>query len=751
MTGLYGNHTGVDGNEIRLTRPTIVEALHDVGYRTMLAGKYLNSWGDCGPRPEFDNWYCIGSGKSSYSLMDPWVYVKDEVNDGWHEYVSDPPGHPHFYTTDILTEAAAGFIADTPSDVPFFVMYTPTSPHLPANDDRCFELPVQPFRGGAFDEATDQDGKPLYMARPPLSQSEVDAIDFWHKRMTQAVSCLDGSIATLLAGLGDRAASTLVIYLSDNGYLYGEHRRSAKTVPYDEVVRMPMVVRYPPLVSESNPLSLDALAENVDLAPTIADLLGIPWGADGKSLVPLLDGSVSSLRDALLLSYCEGNSFPCVSAQQLMLKEGKDKEKAQSVVPSWWKVVTKRFAYTDYVTGEKELYDLGGSPEGPDEVKNLAADPDYADELAQLAARLAVLRVLPPPETTIVTGPSGATHSRTFDFTYFTQSRRGRYHCRLTKDGDSGDWFGCNGQRTTVGPLDDGAYTFEVAATNPDGSIDPTPASRSFSIATTGPAVSITSGPPPDGPPITATFAFSGEGTSYECRLSVYSAYGSKDDWQPCDPASPPSYDSLPTALWLFEVRASDDGGATTDPPAQWLFRFDESGPTMDFDGGPLPHSQARAGMITFDPEEPVVGPVTCRLDGGAPVDCTLGLFSYSGLHEGDHTLTTTATDQAGDRAISSLPWTIDRTPPTVTIVDGPPHDTTETTAIFKLRADEHGVTFYCRLDAEAFFSHCDKTTKPYEKLADGTHTFTAMAFDRAQNVSARPSWTWTIAGGNRR
>src|SRR5205823_567250 len=118
--------------------------------------------------------------------------------------------------------------AETPADVPFFVMYTPTSPHLPAGDDRCFGIPVAPFRGAAYDESTDTDGKPRYMGRPPLTPGDVADIDDKHARMTRAVACLDRSIPTLLGSLGDRAQNTLVLYLSDNGFLYGEHRKRGK-------------------------------------------------------------------------------------------------------------------------------------------------------------------------------------------------------------------------------------------------------------------------------------------------------------------------------------------------------------------------------------------------------------------------------------------------------------------------------------------------------------------------------------------
>src|SRR5712691_11235030 len=76
MTGLYEHHTGVDANEVPLTRPTLPQALHSVGYRTMLAGKYLNSWPTCDPRPEFDRWLCTGSAEpSGLSLADPYINV----------------------------------------------------------------------------------------------------------------------------------------------------------------------------------------------------------------------------------------------------------------------------------------------------------------------------------------------------------------------------------------------------------------------------------------------------------------------------------------------------------------------------------------------------------------------------------------------------------------------------------------------------------------------------------------------------
>ncbi len=69
MTGLYEHHTGVDANESPLLRPTLPQSLHDAGYHTMLAGKYLNSWPSCDPRPEFDRSLCVsGEEPSGLSL-----------------------------------------------------------------------------------------------------------------------------------------------------------------------------------------------------------------------------------------------------------------------------------------------------------------------------------------------------------------------------------------------------------------------------------------------------------------------------------------------------------------------------------------------------------------------------------------------------------------------------------------------------------------------------------------------------------
>src|SRR5262249_33927563 len=158
-----------------------------------------------------------------------------------------------------------------------------------------------------------------------------------------------------------RADDTLIVYLSDNGYLYGEHRRWEKQVPYEESVRVPMVVRYPPLAPASSPFVSQALVENVDIAPTIAALAGFAWHADGRSILPLLSGAQTSIRQSLLLEDCQPTPGFCPG--------GGPGLGSLVSVPAFWAVVTSNAMYAVYRSGEKELYDL---PADPFELHNLA-------------------------------------------------------------------------------------------------------------------------------------------------------------------------------------------------------------------------------------------------------------------------------------------------------------------------------------------------------------------------------------------
>ncbi len=725
MTGLDEKHTGVDSNGMPLLRPTIVQALHDLGYRTGLAGKYLNSE-PCDPQPGFDDWHCTGSPPSNYAYTDPLV----DDNGTWVQHQG--------YTTDILAEDVATFIQGTPDGQPWFAMYVPTSPHLPANDPRC-TAPVPPLRDTAYDEDTVADGKPKYMQRPPLTPEEVATIDRQYQSMTDAVQCLDGSMKTVLDAVDASTvteANTIVVYLSDNGVLYGEHRRSSKSVPYEEAVRVPMVVRAPMLHDESQPAVTEALVQNTDIAPTIADLLGVHWGADGVSLAPLLTGQATSVRDGALIADCEGATNPCAAG---VAKSGED---AASGIPSFFGVVTSQYKYVEYNTGERELYDFAADPY---ELANLAGTAPYAEVQADLAAQLQGLVAPPPVDTTVVTGPAAALDERVAAFTYFSQDRRATYRCRLSRDGSVvRDWSPCNGQGVTEGGLGDGDYVFEVAGTDSFGNQDPTPDSRSFSVSSTGPDADIPSHPAEAQQSGTLSFGFGSQtaDVTFDCALQPL---GGQPVFIPCDPASGITYGPLADGDWDFQVRATDpSSGLTTSPPAEWLTHVDNAGPRIIFDvpSGASGYTQASTTFkADFHSDEPTVGDVTCTMDG-APLGCALQHVSLTRLRQGLHSLAVTATDAVGNVGVTTFTFTVDTRAPIVSITSGPADPTNLTSARFTFSANETA-TFTCALDGGS--SAVCASPKSYLGLPEGAHTFCVVGTDSAGNQAPSVCRVWTI------
>jgi arylsulfatase A-like enzyme len=636
LTGLTEQHTGVDDNNVPLNRPTIVEALHDLGYRTMLSGKYLNSL-PCDPRPEFDRWVCqFQNNDNGLSLVDPTLNV-----DGTERSFTG-------YTTQIEADFASDFIRSTPTDQPFFVMYTPTSPHLPANDPRYADMPVAPHRPPNFDEDTATSGKPVYMQRAPMPADEIARNDRRFEAMSRAVRALDDDIGRILNALGDRSRDTLVFFLSDNGFLLGEHRREAKIVPYEESVNTPFVVRFPALATGA-PDTSEALVSNIDVAPTIADVVGIPWHADGRSLVPLLTHRRESIRPAVLINWCAGIHPPCPGNQPSTVFI-----EPLLGVPSYFGVVTRRYKFVQYRTGERELYDLATDPF---ELANHAGDPGWASIVGRMTGYLARLTSPPPIDTTIVTGPRGAAGTRAFTFRYFSASRFATYTCRLDRNGVAGRWRACDGQTRVIGPLQDGNYVFRVRGTNEHGQTDPTPASRSFSIHTAGPPVVVDSGPAVHltARAVDLRFSSAQSGVRFRCRLHAWG-----DDpgpWAPC--TSPVHHAGLADATWVFEVQAVEGDGRVTRPPGLWLFQVDNAGPRIVFDLRPNDPATNVNPTFVFHADERTRGRITCRLDGGPDVDCTGGTFQPTGLSRSDHTVTVTATDTLGNVATTVFSWRI--------------------------------------------------------------------------------------------
>jgi arylsulfatase A-like enzyme len=719
LSGLYEHDTGVDQNEHVLTRPTVAMALHDAGYRTMLAGKYMNS-SPCDPRAEFDRWACVATPEiSSLSLVDPMVNI-DGV---WQRKTG--------YEPEVLESLASDFVKDTPADQPFFVMYSPTTPHLPADDPTYADMPVSPPRGPSFDANTMTAATPPYSRRPPLTDEEIALSDEHYASMAHATRSFDDSVDALLGSLGDRAQDTLVIYLSDNGFLYGEHRRTGKIDHWEESVNVPMVVRYPAALPADGAFASEALVQNVDLAPTILDAVGLPWGGDGRSFLPVVERRKHTVRTAVLIEHCRGGSLGIPDCS------GYNFNGARVMTPGFQGVVTGRYKYVEFDDGSRELIDL---KKDPDELHDLSRNKGSAGLRRAMAAKLHAL-VRPRLRTTIATGPGNPFSSRVAEFSFFSPSRFATYRCRLVPDGKSAPWHSCPGGFAAFSDLADGGYRFEVAGIAENGHIDPTPAARAFTVASTGPDVSLVSHPQASVAATSAafTYASTSPGAAFQCRLVPTNTDVA---WVPCA-STGAAFTDLVDGGYRFDVRARNAStGEVSDPSAGWFFRVDTTGPSVAFSAAPAGITRSDSAMFRFEPEEAINGSITCTVDGKA-VGCANGRVSLRHVTVDEHLLIVKATDTAGNVGATEYPWIVDRVAPSVGILDAPRKLSSEPVSAFNLWSSEGPGFFGCSLDGGAAMP-CFGAPNFYG-LKEGRHELEVWSVDLAYNRSVVARYVWRI------
>ncbi len=309
MTGDYPHNSGVWSNkpgyqDLRDKRNVLPLWLQRAGYRTALVGKFLNGYGSFSGRRPPPGWEHV------MRPIDPYRYFGTAFwRDGGH--VQLPPTG---YMTDAETYDAIGYLrSNLPSRRPIFMWYTPTAPHTgtpptapcdhrdpvpkPADFERFAQsaLPKSP----SYNEG-DVSDKPAAFQKPPLSPQQQDWILRRYRCALGSLRPVDQGVKAIVGEL--RAAgelrNTLLIYTSDNGMMYGEHRfPSGKEKPYEESTRVPLAVRPPRSAAAPPPGASAAPVGMIDLAPTILDYAGArPCTAtrcrrvDGRSLKPLLEG-----------------------------------------------------------------------------------------------------------------------------------------------------------------------------------------------------------------------------------------------------------------------------------------------------------------------------------------------------------------------------------------------------------------------------------------------------------------------------
>ena len=354
---------------------TLATWLQAAGYRTALFGKYLNGY----PFPEDRSYVPVGWNEwYSASKGSPFAGFRYTMNENGKQvdYAETGQGGESQYMTDVLSRKAADFMQRAgAAHVPFFAYlstYAPHEPVKPAHRHEALFPDLKAPRGGSFNEA-DVSDKPANLRNDPLlTDEQIKQMDLEYLLRVQAMQAVDEMIAHLVTILKETGQldNTYIIFTSDNGYHFGQHRLPAgKATPYEEDIHVPFIVRGPDIKAGSTLQGY--ITGNVDFAPTIAELAGVmpPGYVDGRSMVKLFSAEpppVSDWRSGYLLEfygYNETGANPNAAAP------------VPAPAPEYLGLRTTQYLYVEYSDGFVELYDLKTDPY---EMNNFAATADKA-------------------------------------------------------------------------------------------------------------------------------------------------------------------------------------------------------------------------------------------------------------------------------------------------------------------------------------------------------------------------------------
>lgn len=374
LSGLYSHTTGaVDNQHSKVPDrfPIVTDLIRNHGYEVAFIGK-SHVQGSLMDR--YWDYYFGFSGQADYQCP---VLVE-----GVHGSFGAPQSY-HEYVDDLLTRKAVEWLRQKHRS-PFCLFLWFYAPHAPF--DRPLRM-VNDFNGvpipkpASFDEyLTGYTGKPLGViaARNKigaqfLQRDDPRSLEELVKDHYVGIESNDENIGQVLRVLETQGTldDTAIVWSSDHGFFLGEHRFYDKRLMYEPSIRIPLMIRYPRRISAGT--GSRRMVLNLDLAPTLLDLVGLPPPAhfQGRSLMTLLARPDVAWRTDWLYEYYEypGNEEvkPCRGVR------------------------TERYKYIHYFTEpqEFELYDLKQDPE---ELHNLYGDPAHAGLTRQLAARLEALR-----------------------------------------------------------------------------------------------------------------------------------------------------------------------------------------------------------------------------------------------------------------------------------------------------------------------------------------------------------------------
>lgn len=312
LTGKYAHKHKIVDNNTAIPRGTVFfpQYLQKAGYVTGFFGKWHMGNSDDNPQPGFDRWVSF-RGQGTYNPSPNGLNI-----DGKRVPQKG-------YITDELTDYALEFIRRQNRSKPYFVYLSHKAVHAefePAPRHRGryagakFNYPPTMAASGEMAQ-----NRPMWVQNQRNSwhgveypyHSDLD-IEQYYKRYAETLLAVDESLGRVMDELRRRGEldSTLILYMGDNGFAFGEHGLIDKRTAYEESMRVPMLARCPELFPGGR--TVNEVVANIDIMPTVLDAAGLssPADCDGASFLPLLQGKPAPWRRELLYEYFWERNFP---------------------------------------------------------------------------------------------------------------------------------------------------------------------------------------------------------------------------------------------------------------------------------------------------------------------------------------------------------------------------------------------------------------------------------------------------------
>lgn len=274
--------------ELGLGESNVATWLDDAGYQTVHIGKYLNGYAEDGVPPGWDFWN---------TYYGPFHKDRKINNNG---KVQD---YPNDTVLDNVAANKAEFYINRLSDdnAPMYMQIDTFAPHGPHQYSEKYEGAYENARAPRKPSTNERDmsDKPSWVRGPKRNLRQTDSVFRERVRSMRTADDLVGDVARALRKSGE-LGNTYIVFTSDNGWQYAEHRIYGKWTPYEESIRVPTIVRGPDVPKGE---TRDEMIINNDWAPTFAELAGAktPDFVDGTSIAPLLRGGNPPWRNRFLV------------------------------------------------------------------------------------------------------------------------------------------------------------------------------------------------------------------------------------------------------------------------------------------------------------------------------------------------------------------------------------------------------------------------------------------------------------------